>query len=295
MIETMIADYQDGASQKQLARKYHLDCSTIKKMLIDHDITIRRAIPRVNYDDAVKLYISGSTLHDLAIKYSVSKTSIYDGLLRRNVQMRKAICRRHQIDITKIIDYSECCAYWFGFILADGSISNTRMTIRLQRIDIDHLYKWAESLRTTITPVKCWSKLKGKKFPSCRMSVNHYQLADFYKSHGFCEFKNGNPVHIPQRLPIRHLLRGLWDGDGIITHSSKYLRMGFISPYATNVYYVASLLLDIGVQPHKISEHNKCFYMWWTGTSAVTIAKYLYFNQTISLNRKMRKVLPYIS
>lgn len=297
MIENIAADYNKGVGLKKLAKIYHKDWTTIRQLLEDAGIPLRKQQKCIDYNEASKLYKSGITLSKLSYKYHISKTSIRDGLLRNGIVLREPIYRRHQFDISNVTNYqTEECAYWFGFNLADSSLSKTRITTRLARCDISHLCKWARALGTTITPVKCWSTLHGRKFPSCRISINHHTLSQFYRTNGFCEFKCGNPYRIPiKQLLLQHLLRGLWDGDGIITHNSKYLRVGFVSPHIAIIEFVSELLSsEIGVHPNKINMHNGCYYMWWCGSSAIIIGKYLYFNQTISLNRKTNKIMQYI-
>jgi hypothetical protein len=134
-----------------------------------------------------------------------------------------------------------------------------------------------------------------KKDGRCRLAINHTTLTQFYRDNGLPQFKLGDPSQIPtQKIVVRHFLRGLWDGSGIITHNSRYLRMGFSSQHPEILNFVGELLREVGVATNKIDKRGGRFYYWWSGTSAMTIAKYLYFTQTISLDRKTNRVLDYL-
>jgi DNA-binding CsgD family transcriptional regulator len=233
--------------------------------------------------EIVRLYKAGQSITQIATKFGVSRTTIHKKL-RQHTQLRPAVHRTHQINISNLIDtQTEICAYWLGYLACRGSFQKTRITLRLPVRDIKHLGKWAEALQSSFMPTK--------KEGRCRLSVNSTELAQFYRQSGVPEFKTGDPTHLPP-LTKRHLLRGLWDGSGVITRSSRYLRMGFTSKHIAVVEYVSELLSDV-VGANKIDRRGK-FYMWWCGKPALAVAKYLYFNQTVSLDRNTSKVLNYL-
>lgn len=234
--------------------------------------------------EMVRLYRSGQSISQLAARFDVSKTTIHKKL-RQHIILRPAIHRTHQINIVNLINYqTESCAYWLGYLARKGNFQRTRISIQLPMRDIRHLGKLAGALQSSLMPIK-----KDKR---CRLAVNHADLVRFYQQNGVSQFKIGDPTCFPQ-VNARHLLRGLWDSGGIVTHNSRYLRMGFSSRYQTVLEYISKLLLEIGVIANHVDEHGKS-YLWWCGKPALTIAKYLYFNQTVSLDRNTSKVLNYI-
>jgi DNA-binding transcriptional regulator WhiA len=237
--------------------------------------------------EIVRLYKSGQSISQIAQKFGVSKTTIHKKL-RQHITLRPPVCRKHQINITSITDYqTESCAYWLGYLACKSSLRDTRISVRLSQNYIRHLYKLTESLATSIMPTK--------KDGRCRLAINHTTLTQFYRDNGLPQFKLGDPSQIPtQKIVVRHFLRGLWDGSGIITHNSRYLRMGFSSQHPEILNFVGELLREVGVATNKIDKRGGRFYYWWSGTSAMTIAKYLYFTQTISLDRKTNRVLDYL-
>lgn len=237
--------------------------------------------------DIVRMYKSGQSIRQIAEKMGVSKTAIHKRL-RREIELRPPVCRKHPINITLITDYrTETCSYWLGYLAHKATFYRTRITLRLAARHIRHLGKFASAVESPLLP----SKAKGL----CSLSINHAGLIKFYRDNGLFEFRTGDPSKIPvQLVDQRHFLRGMWDSSGIITHNSHYLRMGYSNRYVSIVDFVAKLLHDNGIVSNPANKSHQRYYLWWQGQNAVKVARFLYFNQTISLDYKTSKVLPFL-
>lgn len=114
---------------------------------------------------------------------------------------------------------TEESAYWAGFLAADGNVSGNRVRLYLGAIDIDHLIKFKEFLKSEHTIGE------SEKFNRCSLEfANKHIRADLENLFNITPRKSLTLKFpsIPMYL-VNHFLRGYFDGDGTIceTFSSK--------------------------------------------------------------------------
>lgn len=234
--------------------------------------------------DIVKLYNSGLSISQIAHKLGISRTAVHKKL-RKETQLRPSVNRKHHIDLTKITDYrTEECAYWMGYLAHKASFYKTRLTIRLSNRHMRHLVKLAVAIESPLLP--------SRTDDISRLSINSKELMQFYCDNGLLLFRSGDPTQIPKdEIDQRHFLRGVWDAKGIITHSSRYARIGYSTRHEKIAGFIIELLDNNNISSNNITMRGNRYYLWWHGGSAIQIIKFLYFNQTISLNSKLGKAL----
>jgi hypothetical protein len=287
MIGEIINQYNSGIGLKKLAKMFGRDTETIKKILSSNKVELRRPIQmKVNVETAIKMYESGLSTYHIAKKFNCSPNTIRVQLRKVNVKFREANygSKQYKIDITNMTDLTkETGSYWFGFLLTHAYMAQNRIRCNLPIKDIGHLYKLSRSLMSTIPPKKSGSR--------AYLSINNKALCEFYRQHGWFEFKSGI-VKLSGDVDLRHFLRGLWDGGGIVTNSGKYLRIGFNDCNKQIIRWMQNslVLLIRHLYYHDLSKKN-----WWCGTEAVLIGRALYTNCTIYLDRKSKKVFNFIS
>jgi hypothetical protein len=313
----IINEYQDGVGYGRIARMYHTNDNNIKNILISNNIIIRKpSTMRTDDDKVIKMYQSGAGTSKIAKILDCNPLVIRKVLKRNNIKFRSlAEYRTYQMDpIDLITPKSELTSYWFGFFLADAFLAKYRNQIRcnLALRDIGHLFLLAKDIRSNYQPKKCWkpnSKSSMGGHSGSYLSVNHGALQQFYLDNGWDDHRSGNIEAFKKHLKafdIRHLLRGLWDGDGCVSiftekHKSgccRYLRMGYIDNQRSCVEWVRDRLCStLQITPNKIMPNSAggAYYVVWTGSPAVKIARYLYCGSTRYLQRKLDKVLPYIT
>lgn len=106
-------------------------------------------------------------------------------------------------------------AYWFGFLYADGSVSNRGISLELHRRDYIQLQNFNDFMEST-------SLIKLTKKDCARTFINSVKMSNELKSIGLIQ----NKTKIYQKLFIdenllQHFYRGLIDGDGWITQITK--------------------------------------------------------------------------
>ena len=306
--DLIISDYTNGMGLKKLGTKWHMDWTTVKAHLIAHGIQIRDKTKKKLDGDVINLYKSGMSTYDIAEKYSCSAQSVRDNLIRSGVIFRDISerNRNYEIDIARVGDFkTEEGAYWLGFLLADGHVNKKRYRIRvnLNRNDVGHLYALSHDINSTISPKYSIVTLGNKKHERAYLTINNKELVERYRANGFDHFKDGKPNLLTNEINMRHFLRGLWDGDGVVTHNEIYLRMGYCDQYEEVVAWVQKKVIEqveqccgVKIPANKISKvkHANAYICWWAGSPAVAIGRTLYTDCMRYLPRKAQKVMKYL-
>jgi len=183
-------------------------------------------------------------------------------------------------------------AYWLGILLTDGYVSDTREDsqpqIGLQLVDRDLLEKFREVLGSK-NPVMPLRQRSDHHQPMYRVVVNSRRLADDLKRYGVVPRKTSStylPILSPTLMP--HLLRGIFDGDGTVSHREDG---AVIIGYAGSERLVAEvriwLICKLGVSDNRIhKEGAPCFVQWSHRPDVRSIVRYLYRNADVYLERK---------
>ena len=313
----IINSYKQGQGLTTLARRYHTHYTKIRKILRDNNVEIKRPAEckTAKYaNEIIKLYKEGIDGNKIGKRFKIAGQNIRKFLKQQGIKrrIRQEYCKQYLINIERFKDPSiEETSYWIGFIMADGHLRINSKTqtklikIKLQGGDIGHLWNFAKDLCTTKQPKAYDLKSStGKTIHIAQILIMNQELYDLLISYGVKDFKKKGIINLPLSINMRHWLRGLIDGDGIIStiEKGKYLRIGFVSPHKNITQWVHDHINQIIEYPkiNKISERKawnstkSIYYANWTGSFAVKIARYLYCDSTIYLQRRLDKVLPFI-
>lgn len=198
-------------------------------------------------------------------------------------------------------------AYWLGFMYADGFIqskrpqNNRKIGITLTNSDIEHLEKFKKSLNytgdiKTYNPSK--SCYKGTK-PYSRILITSDKLALDLIKLGCMENKTDILTYpTEQQAPLnlqKHFVRGYIDGDGSLMIKSQRRSYEF----AINVTGTLEVMEGIkhflhldrlkNQQRHPERPVNNYSFTIGGNNQTLRIAKYLYDNSSIYLERKFQK------
>ena len=122
-------------------------------------------------------------------------------------------------------------AYWLGFLYTDGCVYDNN-TVRLKLKDLDSIEQFKSFLKYAGSITTVTNHLNGKEYISYQVSVTDYQLAKKIKELG-CVPRKTNVLVFPslKQLPIKYydsFLRGVFDGDGCVSHGDRCVRVSFI-------------------------------------------------------------------
>lgn len=246
-INFLISEYQSGKSINQIAKEHHKDSSTLCRILKEHNVPRNprntEKIAQLNAytedekQEIIDLFLSGKSLSFIRKHYHRDMKSMTKLLRERGIDSSQR-SRKHIFnqDFFNSIE-SEKQAYWLGFIMADGSITQTddsclkpnRLQINISIVDIGHLYKFALDMDApTIEPdIYTPSEETYGDREMCRIYFNSSSMCSRLNDLGVIQNKTG--YEIMPELPLdlqRHFIRGFFDGDGCITSGPSFYICG---------------------------------------------------------------------
>ena len=191
--------------------------------------------------------------------------------------------------------------YWLGFMYADGNISKegNRVEMRLSLKDKDHLEKFRKFLQLT-TEIRI-GETNGIKL--CHLSVRNKHLWNILNKLG-CVPQKSLTLTFPNlnlfknTANILHFIRGYVDGDGCLTifkdgdKLRTRLTMVGTESFLNSINYLFS---NKGYIRNKSTKNytNQAFELKFSDIPSRILARYLYENATIYLDRKYEKFLEF--
>ena len=191
-------------------------------------------------------------------------------------------------DFFKEID-SELSAYWFGMLMADGSMKygKSGYSVGLGLIDEGHVKQFLKDIgldaiiKVDHTNKKPWyyARVNGKQF--CTYLYEKGMIPRKTQSLTF-------PACVPDEL-MNHFIRGYWDGDGHIGANLKNFDVGVVGTFSF-ISTLADVVKDkAGLSANGIHRHSNELYVFRkTKLQAKKVCDFLYKDATsnIWLDRK---------
>ena len=246
------------------------------------------------------------SLTKLGEKYGIKRQTLSKHLKDRGYEVINYQNRlRCDETVFDSIDNEES-AYWLGFLYADGNISSAgnRLEVRLSIKDLSHLEKFRKFLKlsTEIRTGVC----NGNGF--CHLSVRNKHLWNTLNNLG-CYPQKSLILKFPklsifkgnvQEL-VLHFIRGYVDGDGCLTVYKR--KTGVIATelglVGTESFLKAvnKIFKNKGYISNKSCQNweNKAFQLKFSFVPSRKIARYLYENANVYLERKYNKYLEFCS
>lgn len=178
-------------------------------------------------------YFKGETFKELKNRYKIQRNKVLNILKLYNLKERSKIefpnnrnrnkTRRYKYDQTFFnhIDTQEK-AYFLGFILADGHVSDSGLEISISEIDSHILYEFIKCIggNNKIKHGKKFNKIQNVYWEYCRLHLTSIDIRDALNKLGLYKNKTYN-ISIPHiSIELQsHFWRGVFDGDGWV---SKY-------------------------------------------------------------------------
>ena len=251
-------------------------------------------------ETVVDLYRAGENAPHIANMFGVTKEAVYAYLRRRKIARRKSSesIRKYCFDqryFSKIRSMGR--AYWFGFILADGYMSDRgkygqSMVLQLSEVDSQHLVKLKNDVKHSGN-LQC---INRKPNDATRLTLRSKLIYKDLTNLGLNSRKSfsAQVPDIDESL-LSHFYRGLIDGDGCWTwhrHRNCWnLKLcGTYSVCNSFLSWIRSNNINTRANVHK---HRSIFEVKFAGNRLVgRIAKILYdgANEKIWLDRKHNKI-----
>ena len=241
------------------------------------------------------------SLTKLGSKYNIKRQTLSERFKKWGYEIinQQNRCRLND----KVFDnlQSEEQFYWLGFMFADGNISKegNRIEMRLSIKDINHLEKFRKFLNLS-TEIRT-GETNGNGF--CHLSVRNKHLWTTLNNLG-CTPQKSLTLTFPnlklftKKEHILHFLRGYVDGDGCLTISKDgnklrtRLTMVGTESFLNSVNHLFS---NKGYVRNKSIKNynNQSFELKFSDLPSRKLARYLYENATVYLDRKYEKYLEF--
>ena len=192
------------------------------------------------------------------------------------------------IDYFSAID-DEHKAYWYGFLLADGHVNKTGISITIQHQDVYMLEALKKDIGSEVPIGK--NTLGYPTFSlSCREFAKHLLDKGFNNRKSYCLDINKVSSYVPEHLK-HHFVRGMFDGNGCV----KYYKYDYqTTPFFHLGYTGLKNVCDYIYNTFKLSgkykvEGNEIFTVTTKNYRKINeINDYLYEDATIYLIRKKK-------
>lgn len=192
---------------------------------------------------------------------------------------------------------TEAQYYWLGFLYADGNISSkgNRLEVRLSINDLDHLEKFRSFLKLT-TPIRTGI---CNEHGFCHLSVRNKHIWNTLNSYG-CTPAKSLTLTMPSKeffgnvTNFLHFIRGYIDGDGCLCvykdNNKVRTRLSLVGT-ENFLMTINHVFKGIGCLRNKssVNYENKAFELKFSDVPSRKIARMLYANATIYLDRKYEK------
>ena len=130
-----------------------------------------------------------------------------------------------------------------------------------------------------------------------RMVVYSRRMADDLMRYGVIPRKSHStflPIISPDLMP--HLLRGIYDGDGIISHRADGgLILGYCGSERLVLEIRMWLICVLSVSPNEVHRNGSiAFVQWSRSEDVVKIRRYLYQDAEVYMERKFALIAEYL-
>ena len=204
---------------------------------------------------------------------------------------------------------NEESSYWLGFLYADGNISSTgnRLEVHLSIKDLNHLEKFRQFLKLS-TEIRTGINSQGNGF--CHLSIRNKHLWNTLNNLG-CSPRKSLILKFPKleifkgdlqrkKELIKCFIRGYIDGDGCLSiYKQQNSIITELNIVGTEEFLISinKLFKNKGYIRNKSCKNweNKAFSLSFSPVISRKIARLLYENANIYLERKYNKYLEFCS
>jgi hypothetical protein len=243
------------------------------------------------------------SLTKLGNKYNIKRQTLSDRFKKWGYEIvnQQNRCRINEKSFDNITTEEQY--YWLGFMYADGNISSdgNRIEVRLSIKDLKHLEKFKKflELSTEIRTGVC----NGNGF--CHLSVRNKHMWNTLNGLG-CSPQKSLTLKFPKSEffksseNVLHFLRGYVDGDGCLStyyNATKTSIRTVINIVGTEQFLTSinKMFKNKGYIRSKKSKKydNKSYSLTFSDAPSRKLARLLYENATIYLDRKYEKYLEF--
>ena len=282
---------------------------TVKKILASFGIDYTTELAKkeaAKPAQVIAMYAEGKSLLEIEATLKLTYTTVRDILAKNGIEQRSlseqhVIRHGYTLDNTVFDELNEHSLYWLGFLHADGHIRSERengVMLGLAESDYGHMVKYQQFLKTDM-PIKV--KPNGKNNIAV-LQFGSEKIHRLLRSYGYTGNKSYDADPHELLISSRDFWRGVIDGDGCLwaaeewTAEHGYRRMlhlcGTEATCRKFMEFIAENDIVSKATVRKIPNEST-WIIQYEATIADSVAKLLYKDATIYLDRKYQKYLDY--
>ena len=252
-----------------------------------------KKMSKVKENYIIKLYNNGKTQKEIAKIFNTYNTSIRRVLLRNNIKIRSN--SEIQSFINKNPFNNNCKSdYFLGLLIADGCISNGKLTLSLHEKDKYILYEFAKFLSKKIKVNKYFHKQHNKY--QYYVNTRDKKVVNYLKNKANFDNKSKD-AKIYTEINW-NIFRGIFDGDGGILNlnNNKRLRFFICGASLTLIKQLKIFLEKNRFNPTITKNKNNVYYLnLYRNKELLELYKYLYKDTNcVFIKRKHDKLATYV-
>lgn len=302
--EEAIDRYKNSEPVTEIVKDYPIAYSTFYSYLERYDVDSRqKRLTDGEEKEICELYKSGESSVEISNKFDVSPDGVRRVLKRNGVERRnqKEAQRQYELDDTVFEEINEESAYWLGFLMADGCVSQKKndsyvISLHVATKDKEHLEKFRDFLnsnhpihdRTTYGGYS-----KGSEFST--ITLHSDKLAKDLKSYGVVERKSMSAEVNDRLKDNRHFWRGVVDGDGYLKEHDVTVSVDLVGS-KNLLKQFKEFVTSFCSTKSSVLEHKSIYrYMVCGSNVASTVISKLYSNCSVYLDRKKETAIRIIN
>lgn len=224
--DQIIADYKDGQGCVVIARKFDISHTSVLNVLDQNGIDRNENKFARKTSEKVKLkiiekYLEGLTLKEVGVMFNMDSANVSYILKNRNIN-RRAVNESRIIPFDKEFFNikNEKSAYFYGFVLGDGSyglkgkrVRIPNLTISVHNNDICILNQFCDWIKMDSSHI-----FHFKKSKMVRLDIRHGCVSNNKEYWGVIPNKTYEPIipKIDDKALLSPFLIGLLDADGSV-------------------------------------------------------------------------------
>lgn len=187
------------------------------------------------------------------------------------------------------------CAYWVGFLSADGYVSGRgELVLELQERDYGHVEKFKKAINSS-APIRIIKCGEFKQFIHYRIYIRSKKMVVDLNNYNIVP--NKSLIFIPKNIPedlFKYWIIGYMDGNGCILLAKGRIKISF-----TGTYETLSIIKSFFQSNNQIRKEHRCENNTYSFTLEVAKSEHFLFeinykNLPFGLERKKSIIAPFV-
>lgn len=224
------------------------------------------------YNQIIKEYLEGKNQNFLERKYKISRETIRKHLKIRGIDIRPTFQRKVKHNPFEDLTNPEV-QYWLGWIITDGNIYKSRISLNSTGKDIDVLENYCNFLKIPISNIQRIKLKNPNHDDKCCVRFCNRGVSNYLKNLGIDERKS--LTINPKIVLTPNLVRGLIEGDGSLNINRNSATVNFVTGSSFLSEKYVFFLNNNGII-FNLHKNKNCFVINVTGRRTLLLLNIIY-------------------